>query len=634
MRANMARINITGEVISPGLANGELCVINFRLDYLLPRENLPCSDVNKEIAKFEQGVHSTIAELKEAIAILEKDSFLDEAEIIQTHMLMLEDAKFRRRVHKKIKVNRFAAEIALEHILQEMVEVLERSENIVFSQRAIDLRDVAMRLKKKFSEEKHTILTDSLKDVKNPVVATEELFPSLVLEAREKGVNAFIVEKGTSLSHAAILAKSFGLPALRVEDFYNLGLKDGIRVFVDAINGTMLVEPNEEEIDKVRMLLTKEQLVKDKAKLPVKIWINIVDPMQIKEDAFKGVEGIGLYRTEILFMESQEDFPTEEEQFTIYSSLFKKCRNHPVTIRTLDVGGDKTLPYFSFGPQENPYLGLRAHRIYRFHPEIFITQVRAILRAGLPLSNLRILYPMIESVEDLWLVQDLLKEAINSLQDEGAKYRETFQQGILVEVPSAVWNFRELLNCVDFASVGTNDLIQYFFAVDRNNANVSKTYRPQSPVALRILKDMVDIAQELNKSLSICGEITSDINFLPLLVGLGFDNLSVDFHNVAAIREQLCSLDILACRRLAQECLVAKRADEVKAILNKFISFGREDDLSHQKKKSEAVDPICKMVVHTLGNELVVFRGDRKFYFCCKQCRDKFIKIRAQNEKP
>ena len=273
----------------------------------------------------------------------------------------------------------------------------------------------------------------------------------------------------------------------------------------DAVNGIMLTDPSEEDINDVTMLTQEAQSRGDKTQLPVKLWMNIVDPLQIKEEDLKDTEGIGLYRTECLFMENREDFPTEDEQFVIYLSLFEKCRDHQVTIRTLDIGGDKTLPYFSFGPQQNPYLGFRAHRIYRFHPEIFITQAKAILRAGLGINNLRILYPMVETVDDLWFIQTLLEKAKQSLRDENVEYKDDFQQGILLEVPSAVWNLRELLSYVDFVSIGTNDLFQYFFAIDRNNANVYKAYQPENPVALQMLKGIVDIAKELNKSLSICG---------------------------------------------------------------------------------------------------------------------------------
>ena len=233
---------------------------------------------------------------------------------------------------------------------------------------------------------------------------------------------------------------------------------------------------------------------------------------------------------------------------------------------------------------------------------------------------------MIETVDDLWFMQGLLKNAVQSLENEGIKYRKNFQQGILIEVPSSVWNLKRLLGYVDFVSVGTNDLFQYFFAVDRNNANVYRDYQPENPVALQMLKNIVDIAKESDKPLNICGEIASDINFLPLLVGLGFENISIDFHVISVVRRHLLSLDIPECRRLAQECLGAIGVDHMKSVLDNFNSVTNKIRFSHLADNSEFIDPICKMVVHTEGNKLIVTRGDKKYYFCCKQCRERFIK--------
>lgn len=624
----MVKKDIKGEIISPGIAEGILRFVNLRLDTVISKDSkdsVALQDVAREIARFEEEVGSTIQELSEAIRILEKEAFFKEAEIIRTHILMLRDSQFQKRVQEKIKAGRLAAEIALERVLEEMVEVLESSENMVFVERAGDLKDIGMRLRKKLNREDRDIFREVLKNVSNPVVITKELFPWLVLEGREEGVKAFIVAQGTALSHAAILAKSFGLPVVKLEGLYSLGLESDTRVFVDAIKGRVLIEPSEEEIVEIESLPSGKYELRE-PQSPVKIWLNIVDPLQVKEEDLKDVEGIGLYRTEVLFMKKDEDFPSEDEQYIVYSSLFKKCKGYPVTIRTLDIGGDKTLPYFSFGPQENPYLGFRAHRIYRFHPEIFVTQIRAILRAGVQIDGLRILYPMIESVDDLHFVQALLTKAINSLKEEGIEFKENFWQGVLIEVPSAVWSLPELLRYVDFASVGTNDLLQYIFAVDRNSANVYNIYQPEKPVVLKVLKALVDIAKSLDKPLSICGEIASDINFLPLLVGLGFNTLSVDSHTVKQTRQYLLSLDVPACKRLIQACLNAERTDEVKILLSKFNSFYKGKESKPTRKGDEFIDPVCNMVVHTQGNELFVIHDGRKYYFCRRQCRDEFVK--------
>ncbi len=302
--------------------------------------------------------------------------------------------------------------------------------------------------------------------------------------------------------------------------------------------------------------------------------------------------------------------------------LFDRCKESPITVRTLDIGGDKKLPYFSFGPQDNPYLGLRAHRIFRFQPEILITQIRARLKAAVNLSRLRILFPMIETLDGLLFVQDLLNAAIASLKQDGASFNESFQQGILVEVPSAVWNFRAMLRHVDFASIGTNDLLQYFFAVDRNNANVHYAFEPENPGALKMIKYIVDMAKEQEKPLSVCGELASDIAFLPILVGLGVDHISIDTHAVQRVSASLAKMDTEACRQLAFECLSAMRSSDVRKILNKSNPSHRERS---SDVESESIDPVCKMVVHTNNNALTITQGETRYFFCSKQCYEQFL---------
>ncbi len=626
MNIGITERNIKGDIISSGIAIGTLCFIDFKINTVVPKKNISKKDVAIEMSKFEKEIKSATDELKESVDVLKKDSFFEEAEIVQAHILMLEDVEFRKKVHEKIKTNKLAAEIALEHVLQEMVTVLESSENMLFAQRADDLRDIGLRLRKRLSKEDTAIFSELLKGIGDPIIAARQLLPSAVIEAKARGIRAFITQQGSSLSHAAILAKSFGLPVLKVKDLHGLGIKNNTKVAVDAINGKVLIEPDKEEIDRIAILAKETEPLGEKLDLPVKLWINIVDPTQVDEKELNGIEGVGLYRSEFLFMNEREDFPSEGEQFATYSTLFSKCQKLPVTIRTLDIGGDKTLPYFSLGPQENPYLGFRAHRIYRFHPEIFITQVRAILRAGVKVSDLKILYPMVESIDDLLFVQELLGKAMLSLKNEGIKYRDNFKQGILLEVPSAVWNLKELLIHADFVSLGTNDLFQYFFAVDRNNANVYGSYQIENPVALQMLKSIVDIAKELHKPLNICGEIASDINLLPVLVGLGFDNLSIDLHSIPAVKKCLLSLNVSDCEILAQKCLRAKRTEDVKAILDDFNLPGQSTRISPFQNSTEFVDPICKMVVRPDEVNWKVTKDRKTHYFCCKVCKDKFLK--------
>jgi phosphoenolpyruvate-protein kinase (PTS system EI component)/YHS domain-containing protein len=398
---------------------------------------------------------------------------------------------------------------------------------------------------------------------------------------------------------------------------------EGESVTLDAFEGILYIQPDQDEISTKRQVNTKMQKT-TLEQSPVHLWVNIADPQQTYEKIINEVHGIGLYRTEFLFMKNSRAFPTENEQYKAYSALFNKCKKIPITIRTLDIGGDKNLPYFSFGPQLNPYLGLRAHRVYRYHPEIFRDQARAILRAAVSIKHLRILYPMIESVDELLFVKGLLQEALESLREERLPHLRTFQQGVLIEVPSAAWNFKELLKYVDFASIGTNDLLQYFFALDRNNANVYRFYQPENPAALRMLKSLIATAKNVHKPLNICGEIASDVRFLPLLIGLGFENLSIDSHTVQDVRKYLSGLDLTSCKDLVQKCLRASNTAETRALIDKFHSHSKNSTQSY-RGDDESIDPICNMVVHTEGNTLLVKDGKRTNYFCSVACRDRYL---------
>ncbi len=259
----------------------------------------------------------------------------------------------------------------------------------------------------------------------------------------------------------------------------------------------------------------------------IRVWVSIVDPDQLETVDWTGIEGVGLYRSEALFLRYREDFPTEQEQFGVYRRLFGLAGNRPVVFRTLDLGADKPVEHMRFGPQENPCLGLRAHRLFRFHPEILVTQIRALLRAAHGGHGLRLMYPMIESIEQLRFVRGLVGTAMQSLAEEGLPFQRDFRQGVLIETPSAAWSFARLLEAVDFASVGTNDLVQYLFAVERNAANVADLYQPEHPVMLQVIQTLAEQAAAAGKPLSICGEMAADPAVLPVLVGLGVTDISV-----------------------------------------------------------------------------------------------------------
>jgi len=616
--------NFVGETLSPGVAKGRLVFL--QSDFTLLGPDQPRSGgVEQELDQFEEHIDGLAEELGKTISALESESASTQAQILKTHLYLIKDHKFHQDVCREIRDSGLSAALAIETVLRRIIRVFESSKSSIMVERASDIRDIIARLSRRVNRRHHEAI-EALGDGEAVVLAVKELLPSVVLEARNSRVVGFVVEKGTGLSHAAILAKSLGFPILRIDRRQDLHGAYDEEVLVDATEGSLTVAPGPGVIlQVVERGGAPHTHVVDRASLPVRLWVNVADPAQASPELLERVAGVGLYRTEVLFMEQTEDFPSEERQYQTYRSLFEMCRSdQPITVRTADIGGDKMLPYFPLGPQENPFLGVRANRVYREHPEILITQVRAILRAAVGSSGLRIMYPMIGSREDLLFIERLLAEAVRSLRARRNVFQEDFEQGIMIEVPSAAWNCRELLEVVDFASVGTNDLLQYFFAVGRDDSNVSQSYRTQDPVALRMLKRLVDAASHAGKPLSICGEIASDPQLLPLLIGLGFTDLSVDIRFLPQVEESAAGLDVAACRQLAEDCLKAQTARDVRTLVNDS-GLVKKHCAVCQPRWDQAVDPICGAVVDMAESNLTVIRRDRKIHFCSVDCRDEYI---------
>jgi phosphoenolpyruvate-protein phosphotransferase len=616
-----------GEMLSPGAVKGRLAFLQSDFTLLEP-EQQRAGGIEQELDRFEEHIDGLAEELATTVSQFEKEGAHPEAELLRTHLYLIKDRMFHQDVCREIRESGLSAEAAIETVLRRMIEVFENSKNDLIADRAADIRDILARLNRR-TRRQHREAFEALGERGAVVLAVRELLPSVVLEARNSSVVGFVVEMGTGVSHAVILAKSLGFPVLRVDDLQALQVISNETVFLNATDGTLTVARGQTLTIPGAAQGPAASIV-DRGNLPVRLWVNVADPTQVTAELLARVAGVGLYRTEVLFMEQTDDFPSEEQQYETYRLLFGTCRpDRPITIRTADIGGDKMLPYFPLGPQENPFLGVRANRVYREHPEIFITQMRAILRAAADCPSLRIMYPMIGSREDLQFIGQLLTEAIRSLRARHHAYQDDFQQGIMIEVPSAAWNCSELLEVVDFASVGTNDLLQYFFAVGRDDAHVSQSYRTQDPVALRMLKRLADTASYAGKPLSICGEIASDPQLLPLLIGLGFEDLSVDIRFLPQVEEMASRLHAADCRQLTQACLTAKTSREVRMLLNDS-GLVRRYRAVCEPRWDQAVDPICGAVVDLAESNLTVTRRGKKIHFCSAECRDEYMRRERQ----
>ena len=621
----MAKKVVRGSCIGPGRATGTLVCLGETS--LLParREAGEAFRPEDEFRRFKRHARLLCEELREIGSELREDSLHQEAEIFNAHAALLEDEEFHQRVHDAIHDLEHAAEEAVEHVLGDMAEMMEEMEDPVFSQRAADFRDLELQLRRRLMGKSTAFLTQKLRGVEDPVVAVPELTPSLVLKAQRQGVKAFVVEEGTGYSHGSVLAKSFNECVLRVPAIEAVREFEGQRVVVDALAGRLLLAPTDEEVE--RMVWSPGETAPEATWKPLAhLWLNVLRPEQLEDFDWRGLEGVGLYRTETIFMEKDREFPTEQEQMENYAALFERSAGKIVTVRTLDIGGDKPVAYLSLGPQENPQLGLRAHRLYHFHPEILITQIRAILRAGVRCEHLRIMSPMIESLDQWEFVQGLTDHAIENMEKDGVEFQRDFERGILVETPSAVWSFPALVDAADFASVGTNDLVQYMFAVDRNAASVAAMYSSEHPIILRVLHRLVEDARRAGKPLSICGEMAADLRALPILVGIGLQNLSVTPRAVPILERALRDYNLGECRHLAECCLACDRAGEVREILDDWEGVPESGPILAER---DIIDPICKNAVDPETTPYTVSVGGVNYYFCSRECLNVFTRSPA-----
>ena len=600
------------EAISPGIARGQLLLLEMPSEALSWHQAGDRPVPAAEIRRFRQRVASLTQDLQDTVEGLESESLSAEADIIRAHILMLNDPEFHNRVDTAIREARVSAEVAVERAIEETAEVLRSLDSPVLAERANDLRDLAEQLRVKLSLQPSRHMPSA---ASGSILALPELTPSIVLQARRVGVRAFLVEHGTRLSHAAILAKSFGIPTLRVLSVEALRRHQGTQVLVDGKAGELLLEPTEKECLGRLFPVATGKVVPLAAKLPIRLWVSIVEPAQLEDLDWDGVEGVGLYRTETLFMQKTDGFPGEDEQMQVYRGLFALAEGRPVLVRTVDIGADKPVPYLSLGPQDNPSMGMRAHRLFRFHPELIITQIRAILRAAYGHPAVRVMYPMIESLEQWRFIQDLVSRAVTSLHKERVPFLDRFEQCILVETPAAVWDFSRLLKEFDYASVGTNDLIQFLFAVERTNVNLVDLCQPEHPVFLKVLKTLAQECQRAGKPLAVCGEMVSDPNLASVLVGLGATDLSLSPGALWEVRRQLEATTQERCVALADACLAATTTDEVRALLGTTSeAYAKLDN----QMEGHAVDPICGMVVQTTGNPMMFEDEGVPYYFCSR----------------
>ncbi len=501
----------------------------------------------------------------------------DKAAIFDGHITLLEDEDLFDEVVDIIKDEEICAEAALQRGIDDYCDMLANLEDEYLRERAADLRDIGKRWL-------YNVAGVEILDLgslpPNTVIAAKDLTPSDTAQIDLQNVVAFITEIGGKTAHSSIMARSLELPAVVGTGNICSLVKSGDNVIVDALKGDIIINPTAEEVAKyqekreaffaekelLKQLKDKEAISKDGVK--VGAWANIGSPKDIDGVLRNGAQGIGLYRTEFLFM-NNDRFPTEDEQFEAYKIVAEKMEGKPVTIRTMDIGGDKSLPYMQLPKEENPFLGWRAIRVCLDRPEILKTQFRALLRAS-AFGYIKIMLPMIMDITEIRRARAILEECKAELRAEGAKFDENIALGIMVETPAVAFRARSFAEEVDFFSIGTNDLTQYTLAVDRGNENISHLYNTYNPTVLEAIRMAIKGAHEAGITISMCGEFAGDENATAILFGMGLDAFSMSAISVPRIKKNIMALEKAKCEALVKEVMAQKTPEEVLAIVKKF----------------------------------------------------------------
>lgn len=488
--------------------------------------------------------------------------------IFSAHLLILEDELFTGRISDLILTGTPAVQ-AISTVVNEYVEVFSKSKMPLVREKVLDVKDLGNRLTRNLLNEKASEC-----DYREQVIIAHELLPSDILKLSAENVEGFIVSSGVT-SHNAIICRSLGIPMVAISRELAEGIADDEELLMDAEQGIIYLRPGDEVYAKYRELdaawrashsassVKSKTLTKCGERVHIHANINLLSDLKPAKK-FKA-EGVGLYRSEFPFI-VRNDFPTEEEQYVIYKKLVDQMKDKSVTFRTLDIGGDKMLSYYSNVHEANPFLGMRAIRFSLQNTDIFCQQLRAFLRAGAN-GNTRIMFPLIASVDDFVEARSIVHECMDELEADGLPYNRDTQLGVMMELPSAVEVADELAQEADFLSIGSNDLIQYMLAVDRTNEQVSKLYLAHHPAVLRSINRIVVAALRHGKDISICGDLSADPRMLPFLVGIGLKKFSIDSINAPAVQRLVQKITLVEAQEIAENMLGFGRISEVEAFL-------------------------------------------------------------------
>lgn len=560
--------------ISPGVTLGSALVLK---SIMIHFESLSKTTTDAEIQRFEKALEKTKIKLEKLYKTTQEKFGKESADIFEAHMLILEDPELKDVTIEKIRKENFTAEYSLTQVSDEIIKTIENINDDYLRERANDIKDIRSQILANLSNQKQIDLSEISKPV---ILVAHDITPSQMGSLNKEMVLGFITEIGGKTSHTAILAKNMEIPAVSGVKEATIRIKTDDKIFLNGHTGEVLLHPSEEKqaqflIEKERekterdhLFFFKEKESKTKDGQKFFIEANIGSPQDISLIEKYGAEGVGLFRTEFVFMDRVKA-PTENEQFEIYKMVLAANPKHNVIIRTLDIGGDKEIPYLKIEKEMNPFLGLRAIRYCLKNQNLFKTQLRALLRASI-YGHLGIMIPMISNREEVRECRSIISQCHRELINQGISVSDNYKIGIMIETPSAAVIADTLAKEVDFFSLGTNDLIQYVCAVDRLNEKVQNLYEPYHPAVLRLIHQTIVAAKQSRIQVGICGDLAAHQGLLPALVGFGVDHLSMSPSSILKTRALLASLNFENCKILAHQILNLGSADEIRTICEKM----------------------------------------------------------------
>jgi len=560
MEKDKKQITIKGISASPGICIGKAYLVDREGVDVVPKYRIRPEDLSNEIKRFDAAVKKASDELHN---IVEKSpEELQNVHILETHMALLKDKMLYGRTIETIKQESFNAEWALKKVVSSLIEVFQTMTDPYLKERSADVVQVADSIM-------HNLVGTKKIDIaaidKRVVLVAHDLTPAETSQINLERVMGFITDRGGKASHTGIIARSLEIPAVVGLKSATASIRSDDLIIVDGISGSIIIHPTDNTLiqyeerktdyEKYKAVITRESKAPAESKDGIRLAVmgNIELPEEVFALISYGGDGIGLYRTEFQYF-NRDDFPSEDELFDKYKDVVDVMHPKPVTIRTLDINGDKALTNQFSSEETNPALGLRAIRYCLKKPQVFKDQLRAILRAAAS-GKVRILFPLISTVYEISEARRMLDQAAESLEKDGLPYNRDIEVGAMIEVPSAVIMADVIAEKVDFFSIGTNDLIQYALAIDRGNEQVAHLYQPLDPAIIRMLKHVADVAREKDIKIFMCGEMAGIPLHIPLLVGIGMDELSMNPQSIPDIKRVIRSLNVADARSFVKEVL-------------------------------------------------------------------------------